>query len=165
MRKNPLLDEIYELCLRRCDTIFYSIVSIVTLSRAIVDFQEGAFSVELYSAIVNIVGYRELLRLFLWARVNPRYAIASLFGAVIASALPVLFTHPSAFLFECTVYLLLRIAANLLFGLDERQVVKLYREVLFDYYNRKPPQKRDRKRRKSMLELLGLEEGFAPGTA
>ncbi|WP_159730554.1 hypothetical protein [Methylosinus sp. Ce-a6] len=165
MRKNQLLDDIYELCLRRCDTIFYSIVAIVTLARAIVDFQESAFSVELYSALVNVVGYRELLRLFLWARVNPRYAIASLYGAVIASALPVLFTHPSAFLFECTVYLLLRVAANLLFGLDEKQVVKLYREVLFDYYNRKPPQKRDRKRRKSLLELLGLEEGFAPGTA
>jgi len=165
MRKNQLLDDIYELCLRRCDTIFYSIAAIVTLARAIVDFEEGAFSVELYSALVNVVGYRELLRLFLWARVNPRYAIASLYGAVIASALPVLFTHPSAFLFECTVYLLLRVAANLLFGLDERQVVKLYREVLFDYYNRKPPQKRDRKRRKSLLELFGREEGFAPGTA
>jgi hypothetical protein len=165
MRKNPLFDDLRELCLRRCDTIFYSLVAIVALARAIVDFQEGVVSLELYSTLVNIIGYRELLRLFLWARENPRYAIASLYGAVIASALPVMFSHPSAFLFECTVYLLLRVAANMLVGLDERAVFKLYREVLFDYYNRKPPQKRDRKRRKTLLERLGLEEGFAPGAA
>ncbi|WP_245278251.1 hypothetical protein [Methylosinus sp. PW1] len=165
MRKTPLLDDIRELCLRRCDTIFYSLIAIIALARAIVDFQEGAFSAELYAALVNYIGYRELLRLFLWATVNPRYAIASLYGAVIASALPVMFSHPSAFFFECTVYLLLRIAADMLFGLNEKAVFKLYREVLFDYYNRKPPQKRDRKRRKSLLERLGLEEGFAPGAA
>jgi hypothetical protein len=76
-----------------------------------------------------------------------------------------MFSHPSAFLFECAVYLLLRLAAHMLFGLDEKIVIKLYREVLFDYYNRKPPQKRDRKPRKSLLERLGLEDGFAPGTA
>ncbi|CAN2534985.1 hypothetical+protein [Methylocapsa aurea] len=165
MRKTPLFDDIRELCLRRCDTIFYSLVAIVALARAIVDFEDGAFSLELYSALVNIIGYRELLRLFLWARENPRYAIASLYGAVIASALPVMFSHPGAFLFECAVYLLLRLAAHMLFGLDEKIVIKLYREVLFDYYNRKPPQKRDRKPRKSLLERLGLEDGFAPGTA
>lgn len=165
MRKRPLFDDVRELCLRRCDTIFYSLIAIVALARAIVDFQNGALSLGLYSTLVEIISYRELLRLFLWARVNPRYAIASLYGAVIASALPVMFSHPSAFLFECTVYLLLRVAAHILVGLDERSVIKLYREVLFDYYNRKPPQKRDRKRRKSLLERLGLEEGFAPGTA
>jgi hypothetical protein len=166
MRKNEFsLDAIRELCLRRCDSIFYGLLAIVALARAIVDLQNGAFSVTLYSTLIDIIGYRELLRLFLWARVNPRYAIASLYGAVIASALPVMFSHPSAFFFECTVYLLLRIAAGMMFSLDERQALKLYREVLFDYYNRKPPRPRDGKRRKSLLALMGLEGEALPTTA
>jgi hypothetical protein len=155
-------DDIHELCLRRCDTIFYSMIAIVAFARAIVDIQNGEASFWLYSALVNIIGYRELLRLFLWAHENPRYAIASLYGAVIASALPVMFSHPSAFLFECTVYLLLRIAAGMLFALDERQVVKLYTDVQFDYYNRKPPRPRDRKRRKTLLERLAIDDGLVP---
>ncbi|ATQ68841.1 MULTISPECIES: hypothetical protein [Methylosinus] len=163
MKRNGFsFDAVLQLCLRRCDTIFYTLVAIVALARAIVDVQHGTFSVELYSPLVNLVGYRELLRLFLWARENPRYAIASLYGAVVASALPVMFTHPSAFLFEATVYLLLRLAAGLLFALDERQVVKLYREVLFDYYNRKPPSPRDRKRRKSLIDRLAIDDGLVP---
>jgi hypothetical protein len=157
--------DIHELCLRRCDTIFYSIVGIVVLARAIVDVENGSFSVDVYAMAINLVGYRELLRLFLWARENPRYAIASLYGAVIASALPVMFSHPSAFLFECTVYLLLRLAAGLMFSLDERQVIALYRNVLFDYYNRKPPRPRDRKRRKSLLERLAVDDGLVPDAA
>lgn len=158
-------DDVHELCLRRCDTIFYSLVAIVVFARAIVDVEEGSFSLEFYSFLVNLVGYRELLRLFLWARENPRYAIASLYGAVIASALPVMFSHPSAFLFEGAVYLLLRLAAGLLFSLDERQVVKLYRDVLFDYYNRQPPRPRDRRRRKSLLQRLAIDDGLAPDAA
>lgn len=155
-------DDVYELCLRRCDTIFYSLIAIIAFARAIADVEYGSVSFDLYSLIINLVSYRELLRLFLWARENPRYAIASLYGAVIASAIPVMFSHPSAFLFEATVYLLLRIAAGMLFALDERQVVKLYTEVLFDYYNRKPPRPRDRKRRKSLLERLAIDDGLVP---
>jgi hypothetical protein len=161
-RRGFSFDDIHELCLRRCDTIFYSLMAIVALARAIVDFQNGEASFWLYSALVNTIGYRELLRLFLWARENPRYAIASLYGAVIASAIPVMFSHPSAFLFECTVYLLLRIAAGMLFALDERQVVKLYTDVLFDYYNRKPPRRHDRKRRKTLVERLAIDDGLVP---
>jgi hypothetical protein len=155
-------DDVQELCLRRCDTIFYSLVAIVAFARAIADVEYGSASYELYSLLINLVSYRELLRLLLWARENPRYAIASLYGAVIASAIPVMFSHPSAFLFECTVYLLLRIAAGMLFALDERQVVKLYTDVLFDYYNRKPPRPRDRKRRKSLLQRLAIDDGLVP---
>jgi hypothetical protein len=158
-------DDVYQLCLRRCDTLFYSLVAIVALARAIADIEYGSVSYDLYSMIINLVGYRELLRLFLWARENPRYAIASLYGAVVASAIPVMFSHPNAFLFECSVYLLLRIAAGLLFALDERQVVKLYTDVLFDYYNRKPPRPRDRKRRKSLLQRLAIDDGLLPDAA
>ncbi|HEY8262597.1 MAG TPA: hypothetical protein VIG55_15405 [Methylosinus sp.] len=164
-RRGFSFDDIQQLCLRRCDTIFYSLVGIVLLARAIADVEYGSISYDLYAMIINLVSYRELLRLFLWARENPRYAIASLYGAVIASAIPVMFSHPSAFLFEATVYLLLRIAAAILFGLDERQVVKLYTGVLFDYYNRKPPRPRDRKRRKSLLERLAIDDGLVPDAA
>lgn len=155
--------EIRELCLRRCDTIFYSLVGIVALARAIVDVQNGEFSSQLYSSLIDVVSYRELIRLFLWANENPRYAVASLYGAVIASAIPVLFSHPGAFVYECTVYLLLRFAAGLLFGLDERQVVKLYVDVLFDYYSRSKPPRQPRKRRKTLAERL--EPQWAPSAS
>lgn len=155
--------EIRELCLRRCDTIFYSLVGIVALARAIVDVQNGEFSSQLYSSLIDVVSYRELIRLFLWANENPRYAVASLYGAVIASAIPVLFSHPGAFVYECTVYLLLRFAAGLLFGLDEKQVVKLYVDVLFDYYSRSKPPRQPRKRRKPLAERL--EPQWAPSAS
>jgi hypothetical protein len=158
--------EIRELCLRRCDTIFYTLVLIVAVARAIVDVQNGEFSKQLYSSLIDVVSYRELIRLFLWVQENPRYAIASLYGAVIASAIPVMFSHPGAFVYECTVYLILRFAAGLVFGLDEKQVFKLYVDVLFDYYNRtKPPRRRDGKRRKTLLEMLAPEGVFAPSGA
>lgn len=152
--------ELRELCLRRCDSIFYALIGIVALARAIADVQNGEFSSQFYSLLINTVSYRELLRLFLWAQENPKYAIASLYGAVIASAIPVLFTHPGAFVYECTVYILLRFAAKLIFGLDERQVVKLYVDVLFDYYNRSTPPRQPRKRRKKLVEWL--EPQWAP---
>jgi hypothetical protein len=157
------VDEIRELCLRRCDTIFYACVAIVAVARAIVDVENAELSRQLYELLIDVVSYRELLRLFLWAGENPRYAIASLYGAVIASAIPVIFTHPHAFVFECTVYLALRFAARILFGLDERQVVKLYVDVLFDYYNRQPP--RRGRRRSKLMELLAPEDAIAPTRA
>jgi hypothetical protein len=158
-------EDMHELCLRRCDTIFYSLVAIVAFARAIVDVENGSVSIELYAGLINIIGYRELLRLFLWAGENPRYAIASLYGAVVASAVPVMLSHPGAFLFECSVYLLLRVVGKILFDLDERRVVKLYAEVLFDYYNRQPPRRRDRRRRKTLIERLGLDGGLLPDAA
>lgn len=150
------LRKIRELCIRRCDTIFYSGLAIVALARAIADFQNGEFSRQLYSSLIDAVSYRELTRLLLWANENPRYAIASLYGAVIASAIPVMFAHPSSFLFECTVYLLLRIIAKMLFDMDERHAVRLYVDVLFDYYSRATPprQPRSGKRRKTLSELM-----------
>lgn len=155
--------EIRELCLRRCDTIFYLGVGIIALARAIVDIQNGEFSRQIYSSLIDIVSYRELIRLFLWAEENPKYAVASLYGAVIASAIPVLFSHPGAFFYECTVYLLLRVASGLIFGMDEKQVFKLYVDVLFDYYSRsKPPRQPRGKRRSKLAELLAPEGEWAP---
>lgn len=154
---------IRELCLRRCDTIFYGAAGIIALARAIVDVQNGEFSSQLYSLLVDIVSYRELIRLFLWVEENPKYAVASLYGAVIASAVPVLFSHPGAFLYECTVYLLLRVASGMIFDMDEKQVFKLYVDVLFDYYSRsKPPRQPRGKPRTKLAERLAPEGQWAP---
>lgn len=155
---------IRELCLRRCDTIFYTSVAIVALARAIVDVQNAEFSGQLYSSLVDAIAYRELIRLFLWAEENPRYAIASLYGAVIASAIPVLFSHPGAFLYECTIYLLLRIVSGIIFGMNEKQVVKLYVDVLFDYYSKSTPPRQPRtgKRLQKLREMIAPEGRWAP---
>lgn len=157
------VSELRELCLRRCDTIFYTGMGIIALARAIVDVQNGEFSNQTYSFLVNIVSYRELIRLLLWVGENPKYAVASLYGAVIASAIPVLFSHPGAFFYEVTVYLMLRVASGLIYGMDEKQVVKLYVDVLFDYYSRtKPPRRPQGKRRGKLSEMLAPEGEWAP---
>ncbi len=155
--------ELRELCLRRCDTIFYTGVGVIALARAIVDVQNAEFNSQIYSSLIDIVSYRELIRLFLWVEENPRYAIASLYGAVIASAIPVLFSHPGAFLYECTVYLLLRVASGIIFGMDERQVFKLYVDVLFDYYSKtKPPRQPRAGKRRKLVEMLAPQGWWAP---
>lgn len=131
--------EIKDLCLRKCDTIFYATIALTALVNGTCDLLAGEFSGAVYGALLAAAKYREFLRLMLWFMENPRYGMACVFGAFAAAAASTLSRYPGYFLFEACVYLVLRTASALLFGLDEKQVVKLYLDVLLNYYDRSAP--------------------------
>jgi hypothetical protein len=150
------ISELRELVVRRCDTIFYSTLAIFAVLTAISDYREGQFNIFVYRCVVNAIFYREVLRLVLWSQENHRYAAASLFGVFAGAVSFILLKHPESFLYEVTVYLALRALATMLFGLTEKEVFKLYVDVLFDYYNRNatPPKPPSGTRRKKLKEAL-----------
>jgi hypothetical protein len=152
----PAIDAIRELCIRKCDTIFYTTLAIVGILTAFNDFRSGAFSSFAYLSLVDAVFYRESLRLILWVQENPKYAAACLFGVFAGAVASTLLKHPTSLLYEASVYLALRAVATMLFSLNEKEVLKLYVDVLFDYYDRKPPPRRPRfeRRRKTLIEML-----------
>jgi hypothetical protein len=158
---SPVLAEIRDLCVRRCDTIFYAALTIVALLTVVNDMGSGETSRFVYKRLVDAVFYRESLRLFLWVQENPKYAAACLFGVFAGAVASILLKRPASVLYEASVYLALRTVATMLFGLNEKEVFKLYVDVLFDYYSRKTPPRGPRyeRRRKSFIE------SFAPSGA
>jgi hypothetical protein len=148
--------EIRELVIRRCDTIFYASLTAVALLTALSDFRSEHFSVFVYQSLVNAIFYREIVRLILWARENHKYAVASLFGVFAGAVSFILLKHPGSVLYEASVYLALRAIALTLFGLNEKIVVKLYVDVLFDYYSREFPPSKPRlgPRRRRLAEIM-----------
>jgi hypothetical protein len=152
----PAFDEIRDLCLRKCDTIFYATLAIFGAVTAINDFRSDGFSGLVYLSLVDAVFYRESLRLILWVQENPKYAAACLFGVFAGAVASTLLKRPDAFLYEASVYFALRAVATALFGLNEKEVFKLYVDVLFDYYDRKspPPRRRFERRRRTSKDML-----------
>lgn len=137
-------EDLKDLCIRRCDTIFYVSIALAGLATATADFRNGEFSNSVYGSLLDAVNYREMLRLILWIEQNPKYATAALYGVYAGAMASVLLRHPGSFLYEACVYLVLRTAATMLFDLNEKKVFKLYVDVLFDYYNRSPPPRKPR---------------------
>lgn len=152
----PTLDVIRDIFVRKCDTIFYVTLAIVGMLSAFNDIRNGEFSSFVYLSLVDAVFYRESLRLILWVQENPKYATACLFGVFTGAVASALLKRPDAFLYEATVYLALRAVAAMLFGLTEKEVFRLYVDVLFDYYDRKSPPRRPRfdRLRKALAEML-----------
>jgi hypothetical protein len=152
----PTIDAIRDILVRKCDTIFYATLAIVGILSAFSDIRNGEFSSFVYLSLVDAVFYRESLRLILWVQENPKYATACLFGVFTGAVASTLLKRPDAFLYEATVYLSLRAVAAMLFGLTEKEVFRLYVDVLFDYYDRKSPPRRPRfdRLRKVFAELV-----------
>jgi hypothetical protein len=151
-------EDIKDICVRRCDTIFYATIALTAVATAATELPDLQFDNPLYVFLLHSVLYRELLRLALWIGQNPKYATASIYGVFLGAAAVVLLRHPGpgALLYEASVYLVLRTASTILFGLNEKSVAKLYLDVLFDYYDKATPPRTPRRRAKRTEQLATL---------